>query len=267
MTIHSPFTGSRACRGGALVKFILFVAIVFAVLALAWMLFLPSILKSVLEKRTGFEIQIAKMSANPFTGNLSLVGLAINNPSGWPAREFVNVREFTAEADVWSFFSSRPIVNNAIVDVAFVSVVTDSQGKTNVRLFQDRVAGPNDPAQRKPPQPELKPEFLIRQLRLRFDKVTMADYSGGKKTPTTREVNLNLDKTYKDVTDAKQLLTGALPGIEAIGSAISALVPGKLGKAIGGAMNDPAELLKNTGKKAGGAIKGLLEKLEEKPKP
>lgn len=264
-TIHSPFTSSRRCHGGTFVKLLIFFVVILALVALAWMLFLPSVLKSVVQKRTGFDVQIQKMSANPFSGDLNLAGLVINNPAGWPSPEFIDVREFKAKADLMSLVGGkRAIIDDAVVDVALVALVTDSQRKTNVQLFQERMAGAKDP--KKKPEPEGKTEFLIRKLHLRFTKVQLIDYSGGKTTPSVREMNLNIDKTYTDVTDAKQLLTGALPGIDAIGSALSALIPGELGKAIGGAMQDPSELLKNTGKKAGDIFKGVIEKLEEKPK-
>jgi len=266
MTIYKAFTGGHRCRGGALMRMLLFVAVLFAALTLAWILFLPAALKSVVKKRTGFEVQVTKLSVNPFGGNVSLSGLDISNPKEWPSSDFVKIREFTAETDLWSLFSSRPVIDNAVVDVELVAVVTDRQGKTNLQLFQERLAPPKDSKQKAPPS-DKKQEFLIRQLRLRFDKLSLVDYSEGKAAPSRREFNVNLDRTYKDVTDPKQILTGSIPGLSAIGSALSALVPGTLGKAIGSAIKDPDELLKSTGKKAGEVFRGLLEKLEEKPKP
>ncbi len=264
-TIHNAFTSSRRCRGGTFVKLLIFFVVILALVALAWMLFLPSVLKSVVQKRTGFDVQIQKMVANPFGGNVSLTGLVINNPAGWPSREFIDIREFKAKTDLGSLIGSkRAIIDDAVIDVALVAVVTDSEKKTNVQLFQERMMGPKD--SKKKPEPEGKTDFLIRKLHLRFTKVQLIDYSGGRTTPSIREMNLNIDKTYTDITDAKQLLTGALPGIDAIGSALSALIPGELGKALGGAMKDPTELLKNTGKKAGDIFKGVMEKLEETSK-
>jgi hypothetical protein len=267
MTTHRPsFNPLRQCQGGALFKLLLFFAVLFALIAVAWMLFLPSILKSVVQKRTGFDVQIAKMAVNPFKGDVSVEGLVINNPSGWPSRDFIDVREFKANTDLWSLIGGkRPIIDEAVVNVALVAVVTDSQKKTNLQLFQERIAGPKDEKQKKQ-EPPAKLEFLIRKLHLRFSKVQLADYSGGKAKPSIREMNLNIDRHYTDVTDAKQIVTGAIPGIGAIGSALSALVPGALGKAIGGAMNEPVELLKGTGRKAGDFFKGMIEKLEESPK-
>lgn len=265
-TIHNPFTSLRRCRGGTFVKLLLFLVVFMSLVALAWMFFLPSVLTSVVRKRTGFDVQIKKMAVNPFNGDFSIAGLVINNPAGWPSPEFVDVREFRAETDLWSLIGGkRAIIDNAVVDVALVALVTDSEKKTNLQLFQDRIAGPKD-AKKKQPDSGEKFDFLIRRLHLRFTKLQLMDYSGKKAAPSIREVNLNIDHTYTDITDAKQLLTGALPGINAIGSVMSALIPGGLGKAIGGAMQGPVDLMKGTGKKTMDIFKGVFEKLEEKPK-
>ncbi|MBE7537252.1 MAG: hypothetical protein HS122_02410 [Opitutaceae bacterium] len=265
-TTYPSLTGLRRCRGGALFKLLLSFVILFALIAVAWMLFLPSVVQSVVRKRTGFDVQIKKMAVNPFKGDASVTGLAINNPEGWPTPEFIQLREFKADTDLWSLIGGkRAIIDSAVVDVALVAIVTDSQSMTNFKLFQERMAGSTNDGQKKT-EPAAKTEFLIRKLHLRFSKVRFVDYSGGKEKPSIREMNLNLDKEYTDITDPKQLITGALPGIGAIGSALSAIIPGSLGRAIGGAMHEPAELLKNTGKKAGGIFKGIIEKLEESPK-
>lgn len=251
-------------RGGAGFKILLFFVVLGALLALAWMLFLPALVRSTLSKRTGFPIELTQFMANPFTGKIQFSGCRVRNPSDWPAPLFVEIREFRAETDLTSLLSDRIVIDDAYIDVAEVAVVTGTGGKTNSQLFKERLTGKTKEAKvRKDPKeaPPAPKAFLIRRLQLRVDKVTLANYAGS--TPSVRTLDLEVDKTFTDVTSAKQVVSDAIPGIDAVGIALGGLLPGKLGEALTDVTHSTGTVLR----KAGEAVKGLMEKLEEKPKP
>jgi len=129
-------------RGGALVKLLLFIVIFSGVLTAAWVYFLPAILTSALQKHTGFGIKVTELYFNPFNAKIDLKGFVITNPSSFPRPEFIEVREFYANAQMRTLFSSRPEFDYAMLEVAHVAFVRDADGVLNAQLFSDRLNPP-----------------------------------------------------------------------------------------------------------------------------
>jgi len=135
---HEGFT-SVGNRGGALMKLLMFLIIFGGVLTAAWVYFLPTILTSALQKRTGFGVKVTELSFNPFTAKVDLTGFVINNPESFPRREFIAVRSFNANAKLASLFSDRPEFDYAWIEVDYVAFVRDADGLLNTQLFHERM--------------------------------------------------------------------------------------------------------------------------------
>ncbi len=126
-------------RGGALMKLLMFLLIFGGVLTVAWVHFLPTILSSALQKRTGFGVKVTELRFNPFTAKVDLKGFLINNPESFPRREFISVRSFNANAKMASLFSDRPEFDYAWIEVEYVAFVRDADGLLNTQLFHERM--------------------------------------------------------------------------------------------------------------------------------
>ena len=269
---RGPARGRGGCRGGCLVKLLLLAVVLGAALALAWMLFLPTVVMAQIRARTGFEASVASLSCNAFTGRLAVRGLVVSNPPSFPVNDFVELRDFSAAADVWSLFSDRLVLDEVTVDFRRITLVRRADGRSNAEVFQQNLLGlavapagaprPGAPARK----------FLIRRLALRFDQLVLADHTGAK--PAVQEVNLALDQHYENVTDSKQLLVPeVLRRLAAanLGPVLGGLVPGDFGRALGETAREAAarggELLRDAGQQATDLLKGLREKLEESKKP
>ena len=271
---------SRASRGGCLVKLPVLLVAVLAAAALGWMLYLPLWVTGQIRARTGCDATVASLSCNPFGGRLAVRGLVVSNPGTWPTRDFVELREFVAEVDVWTLLAERIVVDSLTLDMRRVTLVRRADGKSNAELFQPagpvRNAAPDAAGRKAGEGPgaavERERKFLIRRLALRFDQLVIADYSGA--TPVVNEHKLALDQRYENVTAAKQLLVPEVlrrVAAENLGPALGRLVPGEVGRALGGTARDAAaggaELLKDAGQRANDLLRGLREKLEETKKP
>jgi uncharacterized protein involved in outer membrane biogenesis len=259
-------------QGGAMLRVLLFLCIVGAGLSLAWMLFLPEILATTVKKRTGFEVTITRMTSNPFTGKVNAGEIIVRNPAGWPSPSFVQIRELRAELDVMSILSTRAVVKSAYLDIANVTWVSDAHRASNLQVFEERRKGEKPPpkkiiapAKEKPKEPEQPPEFLVQNLEVRYERLELADFSAAK--PIVRDLKIDFAKTYKDVSDSKQVLVGGPPGLSAVGSVLLALFPGTLGQALGSALHEPLPVSKDKTRKRLDPLRGVLEKLEETPKP
>lgn len=107
----------KAQRGGCLIKLLVLLVAVAAAGALAWMLYLPIWVTDAIKAQTGCDATVASLSCNPFGGKLTVRGLVISNPTTWPTRDFVELREFVAEGDLWSLWAERLELDSLTIDV------------------------------------------------------------------------------------------------------------------------------------------------------
>lgn len=246
-------TASR--RGGVGFNLVLFLAILFACLAVAWMILLPFAVTRLVQERTGFGIEIQSLYANPFTANLELRGLVITNPPAFPRKDFVEVRELRADAQLFSLFGHRPVIDYIAVYMTGITLVKDQRGRINTRVFQEGLAGPSPDS---PPPPPAAParEFLIKRLQVRLDRLVIADYS--RRKPDVREFTLNFSHTYENVTSAKQLAVPFADIFAPVAGAIGGILP-----ETDAALRAAGGRVKETGRKTGEAVKGLFDALEK----
>jgi hypothetical protein len=245
---------SQSVRGGIWLRLMLVLGILFACLAVAWMILLPLVVTRWVRERTGFDIEIRALYFNPFTARLALGGLVITNPPTFPRRDFVDIREFRIDTQLFSLFGRRPVVDEAVVDVAEVAVVKNQEGLVNAALFQERLVGssPSRPAAtEKPPR-----DFLIRRLQVRFDRLVTADYS--RRKPEVQEFHLNFNRSYENVTSMKQLTAPLADIFIPVAGAIDGMLP-----EAGVVLRAADDKIMETGRKAGETMKGLFEALEK----
>lgn len=253
-----------------MLKFLLVMAALGAALALAWMVALPYVFSSWVRNRTGFDLAVQSLMVNPFSGNLRARGLVINNPPTFPQPEFLQVREFAVEAEVWSLFSDKPVLNLVKMDIGLVALVKRPDGKTNTEVFRHYLAAEEQgtavpiPTSRQPEPPGK--EFLIRKLEVRFDRLLVADNTG--KRPVMKEYPLKIDRTYENVTDGDQLLLpGSLDQVFALGGAVGSLLPDDVGRILDETLRSGSDLLKKVTDSEVNPFKGFSDTLEESKKP
>ncbi|ATC64261.1 hypothetical protein CMV30_10005 [Nibricoccus aquaticus] len=281
---------ARSRQGGALLKLVVFLIIFVAIVVSAWIFFLPPILTSTLEKRTGFTVKVKSLAIDPFRNRVEFSGLVISNPSSFARPEFVEVRSFRARAQLDTFFTDRLVIDDGEIDVANVALIRNSEGTINAALFSERLlnarkpkgkpkpaedpktAGkPGQPKPAAPADPSVRPElpektFLIKRLVVRFEKMIVEDYTGTK--PVAREYTLNFAHTYENVINTEQFVIGPfMKGFTAVGSAITGLIPGDMSQTLGEATRSGKELFKEATKKTGDPFRAFMQTLEETNKP
>jgi hypothetical protein len=275
--MRAPIRG-RPRRGGIYFRLLVLLAALGSLAALAWMLLLPVWITHEIHARTGFDARVASLACNPFTGRLTIRGLVLANPAQFPLGDFVQLRELRAVGDLRSLLSGPVTLDELVLDVRRLVLVRRADGRSNAGLFAQNLglmaaqpSGPIPPAiPAAPPAPARK--FLLRHFTLRFDQLTLADYTGP--SPDVHDYRLMLDQQYENVTDSKQLLVpDVLRRVAAgnLGPGLGRLVPGELGRALGDAARQAAvsgeALLKDAGGQATDLLRGLRERLEESRKP
>lgn len=242
-----------------------------ALAALAWMAFLPAIVGRELSAVTGFDAHVAVLAANPFTGRVVVRGFVARNPPAYPAPDFIELRELRADVNVFSWaFTDRTVINELDLVADKVEIVRRRDGTSNAGEFISAFSrgGASAPGPAAPAKPA---SFVVRKLRIRLDRLVVADYSSGK--ADEKSYDLHIDRTFTNVTDARQLLVpDVVRTLYSFGlhHDFAQLLPGDFGVALGDAFDGVADVgsrLKDAGKKAGNYVKGLFDKLEQSAKP
>jgi hypothetical protein len=251
-------------------KLVLFLGTLFAAAAMAWMVFLPRLAERELSAATGFDVTVRVVSANPFTGRLVVKGLKAKNPRGYPEPDFLELESLDATFDLYSIASGgQLIVENLDLNVAKLEIIRLHDGRTNyaecaAKFGFAKAAGTASP---KPPGRT----YLIRKLHIRLGQLVLQDYTGFN--AEKKSYTLNIDHTYANVTDSRQLL---VPDVVktlynfGLHHDMAKLLPGEFGEALATAVDglDTVRVkVKDAGHKAGDFFKGVVDKLEQSPKP
>ncbi len=267
MSRSGGYGGRASLRGGAKFKLLLFLAFLTAVLLLVWMAFLPQIVAARIEAATGFPTRIEHLSASPFTGRVHLEGLIVENPQTFGPRTFVALNEFRADLQVPTLFKRTLVFEAMKVDLAHAVVVTNTDGTNNLDLFNERWRGDHPPAEpTKSVADRTEPRWLIKELELSVGTIELINLTA--RAPSRRELRLDFDYTYRDVTAVNQLMVPALMTRMAVaGGAFENLLPGELGRTLGDWLGATGGFFQSAGRRVGDTLKSLFEKLEESKKP
>lgn len=243
----------------------------FALATLAWMMFLRTVVQHELRVITGFEYRVDVLAVNPFTGNILVRGLSARNPAEYPSPGFAEVREIRARINLWDWaFSDTVVIDELDLDTESIQIVRVSAVKSNAGDFMAAFGAPTAPGQSAPTNTRHK-KYIVKAMHVRLDRLVVANYTGKKPDVVTYDLNINHD--YTNVTDTRSLLTPdvvkSLHSL-ALRHDVSQLLPGEFGTMLAGAVGGVAAVestLVGATKKTGAAVKGLIDKLEQKPKP
>jgi hypothetical protein len=244
----------------------LVIGVLFALASLAWMVWLPGIVERDLRAATGFDVRVAVLKADPFTGHILVMGFTAKNPPAYPTPDFVELRTVRANVSLYSwFFSDQFVINELDIDTKEIALVRQHNGKSNAGDFMAAFSGgPAAPAGR-------HRTYLVKKLHIRLEELYIADYTGlatDKKT-----YNVNIDHSYTNVTNLRQLLVpDVVNTLYSFGfhHDFAKLLPGDFGQALADTVGGVAHLggmIKNTVEKTGSTLKGAIDKLAPTQKP
>jgi hypothetical protein len=254
-----------------LAKLVFILAGFLALLALAWMVFLPAVVEHELRAVTGFNVHVSVLTANPFTGRVVARGFSATNPDTYPKPDFIELREVRADLNPFSMASSDRIrINDLDLDIARIEIIRRHDGKSNAGDF---MAAFIKPAPRALPPTAMgkRTHYFVKRLHVRLDRLVIADYTGSKSYE--KAYDLRIDQTFTDVIDSRQLLTpDVVKRLHEFGlhHELSELLPGDFGRALADAVGGMAAVgakVEDTVIKTGDAVKGVLDKLDQSPKP
>jgi hypothetical protein len=161
----------------------------------------PGIAASRINAMTGFRVEVGSLRISLIHASVKVEKLKIRNPEGWPEEDFIEVNQALVDIAPMSFVSGdRRIVDDLVVDLGPVDLVTNKDGEKNSSLFLKRLSGDKSDTEKKT---EPAKKFLTRHLLIKTTSIRYADYSGPVALPVTIPTPLKIE--MNDVTDPTEI--------------------------------------------------------------
>ena len=203
------------------------------------------------KKVTGFPLKIGSVDVGLFSSKLDVRDLTLMNPPEFQERMFVDMPELFVDYRLGSMLSGAPHINDMLINIKQLVIVKNDKGDSNAMKLKGVVSGGDSKSSAK---------YQIDQLRIQVGTVTIKDYSRAK--PTERTLTLNLQRTYKNISDSTDItrlvlltIAGSVP-LPDIG-----IKPDDLKKGLGNVTNVAGEALKGATNVVGGLFNNLKKAL------
>ncbi len=242
-----------------IIRWTIRIVVLLAVLIGLALLFRGQIAKAIVEKQiraqTGMEARIGAVEIGINRPAVKIENLRIYNPPGYGDSRFVDIPEIYVEYDRAGLISRKLRLRLVRFNLAFVNVVENVEGETNLKYLQDKQKEAAAKAERAG-KPAL--EFVgIDTLKLQLGAVR---FTSLKNPSRNREVRLDINEELKDVRSARDL-TGLIVqvmlkrGVEFVGLGLEAAAD-----AAKGVIEGAGTTVEKTGKKLLDAVTSPLKK-------
>src|SRR6266446_4482943 len=205
------------------------------------------------KKVTGFPLKIGSVDVGLFSGKLDVRDLTLMNPPEFQEKMFVDMPQLYVDYRLGSMLSGAPHINDMLINIKQLVIVKTDKGDSNAMKLKGVVSGGNSKSSTK---------YQLDQLRIQVGSVTIKDYSRVK--PMERTLTLNLQRTYKNISDSTDItrlvllsIAGNVP-LPDIG-----IKPEDLKKGLGSVTDAAGEALKGVTEETKGLFNNLKKSLPQ----
>ncbi len=178
-------------------KVVGWIAIAVAVLGIVLFLTRNAIARKSVEygarKMTGFPLTLGSVDLELFSSKVDVHDLKLMNPPEFQEQMFVDMPELYVDYRLPSMFSGVPHVNDMLINIKQL-VIVKNKTDSNVEKLKGILSSPGSTSSSK---------YTVDKLRIHVGTVTIKDYSRPK--PSARDIKLNLDRTYRNITDSTDI--------------------------------------------------------------
>ena len=208
-------------------------------------------------KITGFPLEIGSVDLGIFQSHIEVHGLKMQNPADFPEKMFVDLPGFVVDYKFRSMISGEPHLNELNLELKELIVVKNAKGESNVQRLKGVASSETKPGENEPPKSDKKTKYHVDTLHLKVGTVIVKDYSGAQ--PTTRTVRVNIDKTYKNISDGTDITRLVLIEVAKAGITGLGIDMGDLTKNLGSVTDAAGTALKSGTEALDKATKGIFE--------
>jgi len=148
------------------------------------------------EKITGFPMTVGSVDMNVFGSKLDVRNIRLTNPSDFPDKLFIEMPQLYVDYRFGSMLAGAPHLHDLFLNLEHIVIVKNAKGESNLQRLKG--VGSSGGSSRKS-----SAKYQVEQIRIHVGKVTIKDYSRAK--PTERILTLNLDRTFKDISDSTDI--------------------------------------------------------------
>ncbi len=147
---------------------------------------------------TGAPVHIDGFSLGIFSQTVKISGLKMYNPKGFPRGILVDLPRINVTYDLGAFFAGKLHLVNLEVVLKELGLEKNKEGKLNVDSLKVAKQGETQE------KPAKQMAMQIDTIKLGMGRIVSKDYSGPGE-PVVNVYDININKTYKNITSAQQL--------------------------------------------------------------
>lgn len=154
---------------------------------------------------TGADVKIKDLSFDILDSSIHINGFQMYNPVGFPKEILIDIPKIQVEYDLSALLKKQLHLPWVEIDLKEIAVIKNRQGRLNVNSlkFAQKKEEPQAPAKQ---ETQKTIPMHIDLLKLNIGRVIHKDFSVGEK-PSVEVYNINIKKTYKNITGVTQLVT------------------------------------------------------------
>ncbi|HOW87616.1 MAG TPA: AsmA family protein [Candidatus Omnitrophota bacterium] len=189
-----------------ILKLVVGIVVVLVVLVLARNIVVKAAVEGGVKAATGMPLSIKKLDLDFSKTLVDIEDLVVKNPAGFHDTSLVDIPKILVDYRLFSFLKGKAHLENLEFDMKEFTVVKNEKGELNLdrlKALQGTQKAPAEaPKEAKAPAKPIPIQIDV--MRLKIGKVVYVDYSGG--APSTKEFNINLDQTFRDITDVNSVV-------------------------------------------------------------
>lgn len=182
-------------------KIVLIVAISFFLLSMLKDQIIKTMVTAVASQITGTKVKIQGFSLGIIKQAVRIKGCKAYNPEGFPAGVMVDLAQIYVDSDLSAILKGKLHLEEVSVDLKELILVKNKEGRLNVDSLKIVQGENKEPQGKKAAQPM---PMQIDSLKLKMGRVISKDYRASGE-PVILVYNINLQKTYNNITSARQL--------------------------------------------------------------
>jgi hypothetical protein len=148
---------------------------------------------------TGAPVHINGFSLGVFNQSVRISGLKVYNPEGFSKSILVDLPKINVRYDLGALLKRKLHLVNVGIEIKEIGLEKNKEGRLNVDELKVVKQGGNQGAGHSGQMP-----MQIDLLTLSMGRIVSKDYSPGRE-PVFRVYNINIDKSYKNITSVQQL--------------------------------------------------------------
>ncbi|MCC5788124.1 MAG: hypothetical protein JJT75_00685 [Opitutales bacterium] len=184
---------------GCLTTFLSLVVFLGVVYWLALTFFGPSLIRRNIESETGFPTTLESAELKPLRGQVSLQGLHLSNPEGYPDERFLKVEGIHLEFRLREIRKEPFTLRRLELTIPELVVVRRADGSTNIDELLANLA------EEEIEEEEDMPEFFLHHLILRFGTLVIVD-GRNPDNVRVREYNFNIEREWEEVSELSKII-------------------------------------------------------------